>query len=138
MASRHVLVLPFDQSTYPDPSPVLPVIYRTLVHLPGSITHFHVLFITPGTIDQLYPKLKAEPVSAWDDFQTFLAEVYATLAAGQWTSGKILLDVEVIFGGEPGLATVASGATVLEGSFCVFRQQCITIAEANTRLRGFG
>lgn len=99
MAQRHVLVLPFDSSTYPDPAPLLPTIHETLTSLPTDSTHFTVLLITPDD-SQLYLTLRSSPVSCWNDFQGSLSKLYACLAAAQWSCGKVLLDVEVAFEGE--------------------------------------
>ena len=100
--TRYTLVIPFSSATYPDPSPVLSTIYRTLVSLPATSTNLTVLFSTPSAHGpQLYPKLRSNAVDNWADFQSFLGKVYACLAAAQWTAGKILMDVEVAFEGEP-------------------------------------
>jgi hypothetical protein len=100
MPARHLLIVPFDSSTYPNPSSILPTIYRTVLSLPSDATHFSILFATPGTSNELYPTLQASPEQHWTGFQSFLGKVYACLAAAQWSSGNILLDVEIAFKGE--------------------------------------
>ena len=106
MATRHTLVLPFTPATYPNPAAVLSTIYRTLVALPSSATHFDVHFSTPEAHgDQLYLQLLRSPEHHWHRFQTFLGKVYACLGAAQWTAGRVLLEVEVSFEGEDGATT---------------------------------
>jgi len=76
-----------------------------------------VLFSTPSSQgEQLYPLLRSNATANWDDFQAFLGKVYACLAAAQWTAGKVLMDVEVAFGGESGYSAQGE-VTVLQGDF---------------------
>lgn len=101
MSRTVTLLLPLTASTYTNPSPLLPTIYRTLSTLPAGITHFDVLFITPNaSVSQIYAQIRSNPTKNWDSLQAFLGKVYACLAAAQWTCGRVLLEVEVAFEGE--------------------------------------
>lgn len=121
--SRSVVVLPFDVSTFSDPSPLLPTVYRTLTSLPSSVTHFVILFASDSREEeQLYRSLRQSPISHWQAFQAFLGKIYACLAAAQWTSNRILLDVEVAFAGElVGGEQTGHELFLLEGGSCFFR-----------------
>lgn len=62
----------------------------------------------------------------WKRLQEFLAQVYATLAAAQWESGKIGLEVEVLFDGMRGTKRrlrACDAVLVLDGT-CVSPQNC--------------
>ncbi|KAK4688641.1 pantetheine-phosphate adenylyltransferase, partial [Tremellales sp. Uapishka_1] len=95
------LVLPFTTATYTDPTLLLPIIYRALLATSPSTSTFTVLLSSPSS-PQLFSELRTSPVAHWRSFQTFLAKIYATLAAAQWKSGKVMMDVEVHFDGEGG------------------------------------
>ena len=98
-APQHAfLVLPFTHSVLKDPAPLLPTVYNTLVHLPPSVKQLIVGFTSPPLYpSQLYDILRQDPRRHWQTFQTFLGDVYATLAAAQWRSDRVLMDVEVQF-----------------------------------------
>lgn len=115
MASKHTfVVLPLTSELLSDPSTILPAIYGAALHSAASCT---IIFSSPSPFgssssnsnsksndenDQLYTELRKSPRPNWTAFQTFLGKVYATLAAGQWRAGKVLMDVEVHFQGEQG------------------------------------
>ncbi|ORY33770.1 hypothetical protein BCR39DRAFT_519164 [Naematelia encephala] len=100
-AKRHtVLVLPFTTYVFTNPTILLPVIFATLAH--SSYDSLTVVFSSPPEPAQLYSLLKADAVTHWEAFQEFLGKVYATLAAAQWRSGRVLMNVEVHFDGEEG------------------------------------
>lgn len=105
MESKHTfLVLPFTPTLLSDPSSLLPAIYGAALHSSLSCT---IIFSSPSSSssssdDQLYTQLRKSPRQSWTVFQIFLGKVYATLAAGQWRAGKVLMDVEVHFEGEQG------------------------------------
>jgi hypothetical protein len=92
-----ILVLPFTRATLDDPTPLLPIITRVFTE--ASSSDFLVLFSSPGPA-QLYPHIRKQALSNWNPFQTFLAKVYACLAAAQWSTGNVLSHVEVAFDGE--------------------------------------
>lgn len=111
LADHTVLLLPFTEDTYTNVHPLLPLIFQTLTH--SSYSALTAIFSTPSSaeatdstpsqpIDQLYTQLRKDPVAHWTKFQTFLGKIYATLAAAQWRSGRVLMDVEVRFVGEDG------------------------------------
>ncbi|KAI9638354.1 uncharacterized protein MKK02DRAFT_42741 [Dioszegia hungarica] len=100
-AGHVTLILPFTPALLPDPTPLLPIIFQALIALP-EIALF-VYFSTPPGVsekhDQLYDVLSQNPRANFDVLQSFLAQVYATLAAGQWESGKVDVSVDVGFAG---------------------------------------
>jgi hypothetical protein len=116
-SDHSLLVLPFTRQLLQlqSPNPFLPLIYRTATTTLRSLT---VLFTTPAPptpladgafssrttqpASQLYVKLRNNPSASVVKLQAFLSQVYATLAAGQWSAGRALMDVEVHFGGEDG------------------------------------
>lgn len=104
-AKQIILVLPFTLPILSSPSPLLPTIFQILLVLPTE--RFTVLFSTPTDTsnEQLYSLLQRDVRGNWQRLQEFLAQVYATLAAAQWESGKIGLEVEVLFDGMRGLKT---------------------------------
>ena len=104
-AKQIILVLPFTLPILSSPSPLLPTIFQILLALPTE--RFTVLFSTPTDTsnEQLYSLLQRDVRGNWQRLQEFLAQVYATLAAAQWESGKIGLEVEVLFDGMRGLKT---------------------------------
>jgi hypothetical protein len=129
MATRHTLVLPFTSATYPNPAPVLSTIYRTLVALPATATHFDIHFSTPRVEgQQLYLQLLRSPEHHWQGFQTFLGKVYACLAAAQWTAGRVLLEVEVSFGGED--AAAPNGEIIALDGMSVISYACLSSRQA--------
>ena len=101
-----VLLLPFTPATLNDPAPLLPIISRAVKETQSR--SLLVLFSTPlddsqaGTSShgQLYAQLRANPSVNFELFQRFLGKIYATLAAAQWSCGKVLMNVEVAFEGE--------------------------------------
>lgn len=95
--AKVILVLPFTRATLNDPAPLLPIITRVFTE--ASPSDFVVLFSSPGST-QLYPHIRKHALSNWNPFQTFLAKVYACLAAAQWSTGNVLSHVEVAFLGE--------------------------------------
>ena len=101
METKHTfVVLPFTPDILVDPSKLLPVIYRAALHSTESCT---IIFSSPCSDNtQLYARLRKSPGRNWAQFQSFLGKVYAALSAGQWMSGRVLMDVEVRFDGEQG------------------------------------
>jgi hypothetical protein len=100
MAHKHtVLVLPFTTSNLNNPEGILPSIYSITTKSVESCT---VLFSTPchsGGTGDLYKTIRTSPKKYWDTFQRFLGKVYGTMGAAQWSVGKVLMDVEVLFEG---------------------------------------
>jgi hypothetical protein len=111
------LILPFTHATYTDPSPLLHTIYQVLAQ--SSLQSLTLIFSTPppsqntspalpmhdlarAQHEQLYATLVRSPTAHWARFQGFLGTVYATMAAAQWSSGKVLMEVEVHYEGEQG------------------------------------
>lgn len=124
------LVLPFTPSLLLDPTPLLPTIYQTVVAVPTS--HIIVRLVTPSSTGepaegQLYDRLRRNPRANWDVLQRFLAEVYASLSAGQWACGKVLLDVEVAFAqaSDQGISREHDAVLYLDGMYKVALEQCI-------------
>lgn len=102
-AKSVVLILPFTPGILLDPSQLLATIYHTTTTLPTE--SLLVYFTTPSnptskTSEQLYDVLLRNPRGHWDVFQAFLSQVYATLTAAQWASGKVNLKVDVGFAGQ--------------------------------------
>jgi hypothetical protein len=92
--SKHTyLLLPLTEDLLYDPSPLSQTIYNSAYTSLESCT---VLFSSPGGV-QLYDTLRQSPTRHWQSFQTFLGRIYASLAAGQWEAGRVLMDVEVLF-----------------------------------------
>ncbi|KAL7423918.1 hypothetical protein Q5752_001503 [Cryptotrichosporon argae] len=89
-----LLVLPLTPELLSNPHPLLPTIYKSLAL---ASTSLNVLFTGP-----LYAALRRSRAAAWDPLQRFLGNVYATLAAAQWKTGMVDMDVEVHFEGEDG------------------------------------
>lgn len=89
------LLLPFTEDLLYDPSPLSlsQTIYNSAYTSLESCT---VLFSSPGG-SQLYDTLRQSPTRHWHSFQTFLGRIYASLAAGQWEAGRVLMDVEILF-----------------------------------------
>ena len=99
-SDNSILVLPFTEGIYHDATPLLPVIYQTVLK---SIHTCSIVFSTPAFRGkQLYPDLRSRAKVEWDRFHTFLSKVYMTMLEAQWRSGTVLMDVEVHFDGEDG------------------------------------
>lgn len=100
MEVKHTfVVLPFTSAILQNPATLLSVIYRAAKNSLESCT---VIFSSPGGSTQFYANLRETPRRHWQGLQTFLGKVYASLAAGQWSVGRVLMDVEVHFDGETG------------------------------------
>lgn len=98
-ADHTLLILPFLEETYLNPSPFLPIIQQAVQ---SSSTSVLVIFSTPGT-EQLYDSLRKNPQASWDGLQRLLGTMYGSLAGAQWASGRVLMDVEVRFEGDSGV-----------------------------------
>lgn len=88
------LILPFTPSTLLDPTPFLPAIHDILFAIPTQ--SLLVYFSTPDQ-EQLYDIIKQKPRTHWDVLQSFLSQVYGTLAAAQWACEKVDISVDVGF-----------------------------------------
>jgi hypothetical protein len=127
------LLLPFTLETFNDPSPLFPTIFNTLQQ--SSLKSIAILCTTPPEAlggPQLYDVLRRDPRGHWQGMQRFLGGIYATLAAAQWHSGRVLMDVEVSFDTAEALAirpeTIENGQTIVfEGGRCLTCHRCLLI-----------